>query len=211
VSAARETGGERDFGTQGLSDGEVFAGFLRADPDLAAEFVRRYEGPLYAYIRRMTPGPTDVQALLQETFLRAFRLGSSFSARGTLKAWLYKVARTVCYGRTRGAMHVGPSLEELSVTALSGLPAPDCAAESRERGARIRAMLALLSPDQQEAVILKYYEGLTFEELAQVVSCPVATAKSRVRLALAVMKPWLKRFVESDDMPRGERREEPRT
>ena len=207
VSPSPETNEQQDFGRGDLSDRQVLEGFLQGDGNLAAEFVRRHGDPLYGFIRRVTTQPADAYDLFQETILRDLRLGRSFTGRSSLKTWLHVVALNVCRDHVQGGRNAHASLYEQVTPAPGRTLAPDCVVEREEIGARVRELLGKLPREQREVVILKYYQGFTFEEIAEVGGCPVATAKSRMRLAVSRIRPGLKRLSEAYDTAPGDPRE----
>ncbi len=150
------------------------------DPEALDSFVRKFEGPIYRYVVRMA-GQNDAEDLTQEVFLRAIPALGNFRGEASLNTWIYKVATNVCrqhYRRQRlrklislgrfGEGHVDAGRESIDPF------------ESSELRAVIKLALQKLPWPQREAVVLRDVEGLSYEEITQVVGCSVGTVKSRI-------------------------------
>jgi len=146
------------------------------DEPALAELLRRYERPLSSFLARSTGG-VDVDDLYQETWLRVVRAADRYDPARKFSTWLFQIAVNLCRDRARrGRPAVGsyvgePAAADTSETALQRIDA--------------RTMLAHLSEQQREVVVLRYYHDMSEAEAAEVLGCPRGTVKSRLHAALA--------------------------
>jgi RNA polymerase sigma-70 factor (ECF subfamily) len=149
---------------------------------------------IYNLCYRFTGRYEDAQDLTQEIFIKIFQTLRTYdSAQGTFKTWLNRVARNHLvdhYRRTRRD-RLTSSLDDHMPT-LERTPGPGedgvARVESREKRDRLQHALGRLSPDLREAVVLRDLQDLDYAEIAEVLSVPEGTVKSRInrgRLELA--------------------------
>lgn len=166
---------------------EAVVRFLGGDREAFADIVRQWEGRVYNLALRCLGNREDAQDVAQETFLSAFRSMKNLRDPGSFRTWLYRVALNHCRARLRAAR------PELSLDGSSDEDAghggtPDglrailqrAAGDPMEARDLVRKALMGLSEEHRQAVILKEYLGLSLEEVARVMGCPLSTAKSRL-------------------------------
>jgi RNA polymerase sigma factor (sigma-70 family) len=137
------------------------------------ELVRRHQGAVRGFLRRMQGASGDfADDLAQETFLKAHRSLADFRGDGSLVAWLCAIAANELRGEWRRRKRRAEFLEESAP--LSDAEIPD----GRERD--LERALARLPETQRAALALCFEHGLTHEEAAAVLRCPVGTLKSHV-------------------------------
>ena len=162
-------------------DDELAALATSGDGDAAELLIRRYYSSILRYCRWHCPNMETAEDLTQETFIRSFRHLSSYHARGTFKAWLYTIANRLCIDESR-KIHFYP-LEDWDFPT-----ADDSRLHQIEEKEQIACLLKLLSPEQKEAILLRFEEELSFSEIAKVMGCSLRTAQSRVRNGLKIMR-----------------------
>ena len=135
----------------------------------------------------------------QETFLRAFRALPGFKGESKFSSWLYRIALNLCRDhmrRQRRAPFVptpaGVDLVELAGEGEGAQPLDEIVGR-RRLGEAVQRAMRLLPEEQRTAVVLKEYEGLTFQEIADVVGCPLSTVKTRLYQGLTVLRRELER------------------
>ena len=147
---------------------------------LFQEFTPRIRG----YMIRQGADRMTADELAQETLLTVWNKAGLYSAaKGSLTAWIFRIARNLRIDRLRKEVAWQELAREHAETVASEEPAPDEAFSRRQREARVRAALDELPPDQREVVVLAFIEGLSQTEIAKRLSLPLGTVKSRVRLA----------------------------
>jgi RNA polymerase sigma-70 factor (ECF subfamily) len=163
------------------------------------ELVRTYTRRVYALCYRFTGKESEAQDLTQEVFLRVFRTLKSFkSGEGSFTVWLNRLTRNLLidhYRRTR-LERATDSIEE-QLPMLEETVAMSARTEGilagREASEVLQAALQKLSPDLRETVILRDIEELEYREIAQVLSVPEGTVKSRLNRGRAELARILRR------------------
>jgi RNA polymerase sigma-70 factor (ECF subfamily) len=150
--------------------------------------VRRYQRPVISLLVRLTGDAALAEDLAQETFVKAFRNLAAFDATRRLSAWILRIAHNVGIDamRRRRVRIVSTDARPSGGPAQAPEPPapamPDPVEQQALRGALQDAMATLRS-DQREAIVLRYEEGLSFEEIGQVLGIPEVTARSHVHRA----------------------------
>ena len=137
-------------------------------------------GPaLLAYFRQHRVLAGVAEDLLQDTFVRAIRGWDRLRESVSPRAYLFGIARNVCYDALR---RYRPAAEPVSEPAAPPAPVED------ERLETMRAAIAGLPEQQRETLLLKLRHELTYLEIAEVLGIPVGTVRSRLHLAVAHLK-----------------------
>ena len=160
---------------------------LKGDDAAWEELVRVHTRHVYALCYRFTGSASEAQDLTQEVFLRVFRTLKSFrSAEGSFGTWLARVTRNLLidnYRRTRQDRATDSIEEQLPTLEVEGagvIARPDQALAGREASEILQAALQKLSPELREAVILRDLQEMEYREIAEVLSIPEGTVKSRI-------------------------------
>ena len=176
------------------TDEELVARSVGGDAESFNQLVLRWERPIYALAYRTIGREEDARDVCQETFLRAFRALPGFRGQAKFSSWLYRIALNLCRDwvrRERRAPVVQPpedmDLMELAAASEPSEPIEDLVARKDLARAVERAM-ALLPEEQRTAIVLKEYHGLTFQEIADLVGCPLSTVKTRLYQGLTVLR-----------------------
>jgi RNA polymerase sigma-70 factor (ECF subfamily) len=156
------------------------------------QIVRRYQRPIISLIARMTGDRAQAEDLAQETFVKAFRSLAAFDTTRRLSSWLFRIAHNTAIDAMRrsgpsqaapiAALDAGRSLSADASHEPSTPPAPD-PVERLELGRALESALAELRPDQRAAIVLRYENGLSFDEIGTVLGVPEVTARSHVHRA----------------------------
>lgn len=160
------------------------------DVDAAAELYDRHAGKVLGLARRILRNDSDAEDVVQEVFSQAWRTATRYTAgRGTVAGWLLMIARTRAIDRLR-ARRARPDATADALVDLvpsDAVPLTDQLVAD-EQAARVREALTSLPPDQRTALELAYFEGLTQSEIAERLTTPLGTVKTRMRTALAVLR-----------------------
>jgi RNA polymerase sigma-70 factor (ECF subfamily) len=158
--------------------------------------------PVYALVVRILFLAADAEEVTLDIYCQAWRNASRFDpARGDVLGWLLNSARSRAIDRLRSRGASAARREETlegAVPLPDPAPGPEEASASSQRSRRVRAALALLSDEQREVIELAYFEGLTHAEIAERISIPLGTAKSRIRLALTRLRDSLAPLLAGD-------------
>lgn len=148
------------------------------------QLFEQYASRLKAYMLRQGADPATAEELAQETLLVVWRKAGLYSAeKGSLSTWIFTIARNLRIDRLRRETAWQELPDNISETLVSDDPAPDQMASDRQREIRVQRVLGDLSAEQRQVVELAYIEGLSHSEIAERLSLPLGTVKSRMRLA----------------------------
>ena len=165
-------------------DVALMCAVARGSDDALAALIRRHQSPLLNYFNR-SGALEDGEDMVQETFLRVYRYRDRYRPTARFQTFLYTLARHVWLDRCRKKMRkerlMGWLVREAEVQRDTSTEALD------ERAAEVQDALGTLSPKLKEVLILKVYQGLRYQEIAQVLNIPVGTVKSRINLAMEAM------------------------
>ena len=181
------------------TDEELVANSIGGDTESFDELIRRWERPIYALAYRQLGREEDARDVCQETFLRAFRALAGFRGQAKFSSWLYRIALNLCrdWLRRERRTPVVQAPEDVDLMELAAAREPSETIEERvSRQDMTRAVeraMTLLPEEQRTAIILKEYQGLTFQEIADLVGCPLSTVKTRLYQGLAVLRRELAR------------------
>jgi RNA polymerase sigma-70 factor (ECF subfamily) len=169
----------------------------RGDPDAFDALLARYQNQLYRYLVRLTANPAVAEDLFQETWLKVITRIHRYDERRPFEPWLFSVARNLAIDHLRKASP--ESLDEPSEsgdTRIARLGAEEPGSLERllerERRGLLERRLEELPALYREALSLRFEEEMTFEEIAEVLSAPVSTVKSRVQRALSTLRKRMK-------------------
>ena len=176
------------------TDEELVARSRGGDLDSFNQLVVRWERPIYALAYRVIGREEDARDVAQETFLRAFRALGGFKGQAKFSSWLYRITLNLCrdWIRRERRTPVAQPPEGVDLVELAGESAPAESIEDlvsrKELGRAVAKAMASLPDEQRTAIILKEYHGLTFQEIAELLDCPLSTVKTRLYQGLTVLR-----------------------
>jgi RNA polymerase sigma-70 factor (ECF subfamily) len=176
------------------SDEDLVARSRGGDLDSFNQLVVRWERPIYALAYRVIGREEDARDVAQETFLRAFRALKGFKGQAKFSSWLYRITLNLCRDWIRRERRTpiaqtpeGVDLIELAAEATPSESIEDLVSR-KELGRAVAKAMSHLPDDQRTAIILKEYHGLTFQEIADLLDCPLSTVKTRLYQGLTVVR-----------------------
>jgi RNA polymerase sigma-70 factor (ECF subfamily) len=184
------------------NDEQMVERALSGDPEAFGEIVRRWERRIFALAFGMLGREEDARDATQETFLSAFRNLRNFRGEARVSSWLHRIAVNQCITRQRRAkVRSETALEDeaeknAAVFALPMEASPARSAEEVERSIAVRRAVTALPPDLRQVVVMKEFEELTFQEIADALELPLSTVKSRLYTALRQLQMRLKKHGE---------------
>ena len=172
-------------------DVELVVRTLDGSADAFRRLVERYQRPILSLIARMVGDPALAEDLAQEAFVKAYRKLGTFDRRRKLSSWLFKIAHNTTIDHLRRSR---PEIVPLEATASDGeqsweilkadeASGPARRAESSELMARLDAALGRLKPSYREILLLRFREGLAYDEIADVTGLSMGTVKVRLHRA----------------------------
>jgi RNA polymerase sigma-70 factor (ECF subfamily) len=177
-----------------MSDEELVARSRGGDLDSFNQLVLRWERPIYALAYRVIGREEDARDVAQETFLRAFRALSGFKGQAKFSSWLYRITLNLCrdWIRRERRTPIAQTPEGVDIIELAGeavdTESVDDLVSRKELSRAVAKAMALLPDEQRTAIILKEYHGLTFQEIADLLDCPLSTVKTRLYQGLTVLR-----------------------
>jgi RNA polymerase sigma-70 factor, ECF subfamily len=176
---------------------EIAHGLRRRDPDLLDRLIEQYQHRLFRYLFSLTGHRELAEDLFQETWIRVLERGHQFNDRYAFGTWLFAVARNLVIDHMRRKQPA--SLDGLLNDGETGFDVPATAQASafdttlqREQNKHIAAGMQHLPAEYREALVLRFQEGMSLEEIASVARVPLGTVKSRIYRGLSALEPWLK-------------------
>ena len=172
------------------SDGELVS-LLRSGNSQAMEVLYdRYAGLIYSVAFKILQNSADAEELTQDVFITLWQKDKYQPERGSLKSFLGLLARHRAIDKLRKRNTTQKFLDRWQIYIYESssdlLPLEE--AEDRERKSKLEKALSLLPTEQQEILVMSFFEGLSRTEVAEKLNLPVGTVKSRVRLAFVKLK-----------------------
>jgi RNA polymerase sigma-70 factor (ECF subfamily) len=160
----------------------------RGEPVGSEALYNRYAAPILGFATRMLQNRSEAEEVTQEVFLRMIDRAGQYDGRAPVASWLFAIAANACRDRLRASRRAwSVPLEE-----VPDPPAREPSAESAllvsERARRVRQSLALLSPEQREALILARYHELPYVEIAGALGITEGAVKTRIYRAMETLK-----------------------
>jgi RNA polymerase sigma-70 factor, ECF subfamily len=176
-----------------MSDEELVARSRGGDLDSFNQLVLRWERPIYALAYRVIGREEDARDVAQETFLRAFRALSGFKGQAKFSSWLYRITLNLCrdWVRKERRTPIAQTPEGVDLVELAGEGTSESIEDlvsRKQLSEAVAKAMALLPEEQRTAIILKEYHGLTFQEIADLLDCPLSTVKTRLYQGLTVLR-----------------------
>jgi RNA polymerase sigma-70 factor (ECF subfamily) len=179
------------------SDEDLLARFRKGQKEAFGQLVRRYERELYGYLRRYLGDANLADDVFQNTFLQLYTKAGQYEPGRPVRPWLYTIAtHQAIDALRRNSRHQALSLdqtrEEMGENDIHSLlallecrsPGPLDQVQGEERRQQVRASVDQLPEFLRQVVVLAYYQGLKYREIADIVGIPVGTVKSRLHAAL---------------------------
>ena len=154
------------------------AAVASGDETALTALIDRYAASVHAYLLRHSNSREDADDLLQETWVRVARSARSFDTARRFRSWIYGIATNLARDLFRRRMTRERALRTLAMNAPA-TPGVD----SADRG-ELRERIAELPENMRAVLLLRYYEGMSEAEMAEVLNVPRGTVKSRLHAAL---------------------------
>jgi RNA polymerase sigma-70 factor (ECF subfamily) len=182
-------------------DQELVVRCQGGDNNAFDELVTHYRGKVYAMIVNMIRNDADAWDLAQDVFVKAWKALPKFEARSSFYTWLYRITHNVTYDWMRKKKitagtefddQVALEAEPGSHTVPHQIRQPDEKIQGGELKAQIDAAIQELSADHRQAILLKEIEGLSYQEIADVMDSSIGTVMSRLFYARKKLQEKLK-------------------
>ena len=177
-----------------MDDARLVACFQRGDEDAFDELVERHRRRIYSLVCRLA-SPGEADDLAQEVFIAAYKALPGFRGDSRFSTWLYRIAVHVCSHHLRKRRLDTVDLDE-GYTDSQREHDPEWSVMSSELQGRVRHAIEELPYKLRLVVVLRDLQGLSYEEIAQVVGCPIGTVRSRLHYATQRLATVLRPYVE---------------
>jgi len=170
------------------SQKELIEGCQRGDSEAFRALFEKYKDAVYSIALRYAGEPAAAQDIAQDTFLKLFSTIGSYRGESAFEPWLYRMVVNSCLDQKRRKRRWAPLLDEV----LSLLRTPDLSALDQvlrsEMSAQVRGVIDGLAPEQRIVVVLRYTQGLSYEEIAEILGCAPGTVASRLNRAHKILE-----------------------
>lgn len=186
-----------------LEESKLLERYQAGDEDAFREIVERYKNPLYTFLKRFLNQHDLVKDVFQETFLQLYTSRESFDTNRPIRPWLFTIAAnkakdllrkrqrhaTVSMGAIADAQDV--SIDDVANLLQSHQTTPDEEVTNDETAQRVRQVVAEMPENLRGILILAYFEQFSYKQMAQILSIPIGTVKSRLHTAVVhFTKKW---------------------
>jgi len=185
------------------TDAELLARFAEGDEAAFREIVNRYKNGLYAFLRQFLSHQDMVEDTFQETFLQLFNSRDSFDTSRPLRPWLFTIAANKAKDALRkrqrtAAIPIGTiaeaqemSFDDVLNTLTSDSTMPDEELQKSETASLVGKIITDMPENLREILILAYFDKFSYKQMAQILSIPIGTVKSRLHTAVGrFAKEW---------------------
>lgn len=167
-----------------MTDEELMTAFQAGDDAAFEQLYDRYKRAIFQYIFRRVGHVGRAEELTQDVFFGLLRSRGSWRQEASFKTYVYRIAINQCVSESRrGDFRKNEPLERPDGTPVD-LPSPretpDTETTRREEADLVRRALEQLDPEQRDAILLREYQGLSYEEIATAMDIAVGTVKSRI-------------------------------
>jgi RNA polymerase sigma-70 factor (ECF subfamily) len=184
-----------------VSDQQLIERILAGSDEAFRDLVRHYQRPVFSLIVRMVRDPSDAEDLAQEVFVKAYRALGSYDLERKFSSWLFKIAHNASIDRLRKKQLPTVPLETpddeaepLAFVADRRIETPEAAVERGELAQAFETALKRLRPEYREVMLLRFQQGMAYEEIAEVAGLPLGTVKTHIYRARKAMARDLERL-----------------
>ena len=185
------------------SDADLLDSYCEGNEQAFRELVERYKNGLYAFLRQFLNQHDLVEDVFQETFLQLYSSQRSFDRSRPLRPWLFTIAANKAKDALRKSQRtaaisisaINPSdemsFEEMLNVLTSDNEQPENQIEQQERSNRVSSIITNLPDNLREIIIMAYFNKFSYKQMADILSIPIGTVKSRLHTAVAKFaKEW---------------------
>ena len=166
-----------------MEESELIGSVLAGDPAAFTPIVERHQTAVYHLCYRMLGNASEAEDAAQEAFVRAYSQLDRYDPARPFKTWLFAIASHYCIDRLRRRRWQWLSIDDEMLPLRTAAPGPEDLALRHERQDEVAAWLALLPPKDRRAIVLHYWGGLSYAEIASVLGASVSAVKSRLHRA----------------------------
>jgi RNA polymerase sigma-70 factor (ECF subfamily) len=161
----------------------------RGDKRAFELLVSKYQRKIFRLLSRLIRDPAEIEDVAQEAFIKAYRALPNFRGESAFYTWLYRIAINTAKNYLVAQGRRAPTSTETEVEdaenfddadQLRDVNTPDSMLQSRQVGEAVNRAIEKLPEDLRTAIVLRELEGLSYEEIAESMNCPIGTVRSRI-------------------------------
>ncbi len=173
---------------------QLIEGCQRGDPEAFRGLFEKHKDMVYSVALRYSGDAAVAQDIAQDTFLKLFSTIGSFRGDSNFEAWLYRMVVNSCFDQKRKTRRLTPLLGAI----VDMLRTPDLSVLDEvlrsEMSTHVKSVVDSLAPDQRMVIVLRYTQGLSYDEIAGILGCAAGTIASRLNRAHKVLERRLSRL-----------------
>lgn len=182
---------------------ELIEGCRRGHPEAFRALFEMYKDRVYSVALRYSGDATLAQDIAQETFVKLFSTIGSFRGDSRFESWLYRLVVNSCFDHKRRSRRLMPLFDGLrSVLRASSASALDEMVRN-ETSVQLQSVIAGLPPDQRMIIVLRYTQGLSYDEIAEVMGCSAGTVGSRLNRLHKLIESRISRLARAKGKTKG--------
>jgi RNA polymerase sigma-70 factor (ECF subfamily) len=179
------------------ADRELVQACQRGERDAFHALFEQYRNKVYSIALRFAGDEATAMDIAQDTFVKLFSCIREFRGDSSFDTWIYRLVVNSCMDHRRRSWRLMPLADRFQQTLR--VPGDSLTELLRtERGGQVRAAVERLSPDLRIAIVLRYTEGLSYEQIAEVLGCSLGTVASRLNRAHKRLEQLLSRLMNQD-------------
>lgn len=181
-------GGAEDYSL--LSDEALLKKVAKGDQEAFQRLYQNTDRTMYSFILSIIKHPQDAEEILQEVYLKIWTSAKSYKSQGKPLAWMFTIARNLCYMKFREQKHDS----DITLEDLSGTETGEVCSEIEMAADKmvLLAALSILKEEEREIVLLHTSAGMKHREIAASLKIPLATALSRYNRAMKKLENYLR-------------------
>jgi len=207
VARSNKKGPKKGRGSNRQAEAELLSRFTAGDEEAFRDILNKYKNSLYSFLMRFLNRRDLVEDVFQETFLQLYTSRSSFDASRPIQPWLFTIAAnkardalrkqqrtaTASFGAISDAAEM--SVDDVVNTLTSFETTPYEEVEKGERADLVRQVITDMPENLREILLLAYFDQFSYKQMAEILSIPIGTVKSRLHAAVVYFtKRWRQDF-----------------
>jgi RNA polymerase sigma-70 factor, ECF subfamily len=177
---------------RGAEDHILIQRFLAGEVGAFERLVERYYQRIDRLAQQVVRHPPAAEDITQEVFLRAYRALPRFRGEASLYSWLYRITLNLCLNYLRQQANRVSTVEDPDASTPPVSADPSSLLENQERERLVRGAIDALPAHYRVAIILRDLEGLSYQEIADILGIPLGTVKSRINFGKHLLREALR-------------------
>ncbi|MDO5551888.1 MAG: sigma-70 family RNA polymerase sigma factor [Lachnospiraceae bacterium] len=171
-------------------DEDLMLRIAEGDQEAFKQLYQNTDRTIYSFILSILKNPQDAEEVMQETYMKIWTSAASYHSQGKPLAWMFTIARNLCYMKFREQKHQS----DLGLEDLDGLETGEFCPQIENAADKLvlKAALETLKEEERQIVLLKNSSGLKHREIAELLRMPLATVLSKYNRAMKKLEQYLR-------------------